>query len=91
MHVRAEEQILKVSLTQLGHQVSWDLGPTDEKTTQAHFILNARVSTTPETLEALVRLVLTQVGTQMGIDLEMTDLACFSPLPPCPSYRLLSV
>lgn len=91
MHGVAEEQILKVSLTQLGRQVSWDLGPTDEKTTQAHFILNARVSTPPEALEALVRLVLTQVGAQMGIDLEMTDLACFSPLPPRPIYRLLSV
>jgi hypothetical protein len=91
MHVVAEEQVLKVSLTQLGRQVSWDLGPTDEKTTQAHFILNARVSTTPETLEALVRLVLTQVGAQMGIHLEMTDQACFSPLPPRPTHRLLSV
>jgi G3E family GTPase len=91
MYVKAGEQTLKVSLTQLGHQVFWDLGPTDEKTTQAHFILNARVSTTPETLEALVRQALTRVGTEMGIHIEMTDQACFSPLPPRPTRRLLSV
>ena len=91
MHVSTEEQTLKASLTQLGRQVSWDLGPTDEKNTQAHFILNARVSTTPETLEILVRLALARIGMQMGIRLEMTDLACFSPLPPRPTYRLLSV
>jgi G3E family GTPase len=91
MHVVAKEQTLKASLTQLGSQISWDLGPTDEKTTQAHFILNARVGTTPETLEALVRLALSQVGEQMGTHLELTDLSCFSPLPPRPLYRLLSV
>ena len=72
--------------------MSWDLGPTtDEKTPQAHFILNARVSTTPETLEILIRQVLTQVEAQMGIHLEITDFACFSPLPPRPIYRLLSL
>ncbi|TMC19756.1 MAG: hypothetical protein E6J34_14720 [Chloroflexi bacterium] len=91
MHVTTETQVLKGSLTQLGRPMSWDLGPTDEKTTQAHFLLNVRVTTTPKILETLIRQVLTQVVGQMGTHLEMTDLACFSPLPPRPTYRLLSL
>jgi G3E family GTPase len=91
MYVRAGKQTLKVSLTQLGCQLFWDPEPTDEKTTQAQFIVNARVNTPPETLEALVRQALIRVGGEMRMHIEMTDQACFSLLPPRPTHRSLSV
>ena len=81
----------KVSLTHLGSSISWDLRPNDALTHQAEFILNARVSIDPPPLEELVRQALAQVAAQEGIHADITEIACFSPLPPHPTYRLLQV
>jgi hypothetical protein len=81
----------RVSLTQLGQPASWDLLPDDAQTSRAAFILNARVSTPPPALESLVRQSLARAHTETGMHTDITELACFSPLPPRPTYRLLHV
>ena len=91
LHLTTSVAMFKVSLTQLGSSISWDLRPNDALTHQAEFILNARVSTDPPTLEALVRQALARVVAQAGMHADITEIACFSPLPPRPTYRLLQV
>jgi hypothetical protein len=71
--------------------VSWDLGPTGQPTTTADFVLNARVTATPDVLEALVRRALARTGARLEVALELTELSCFSPAPPRPIHRLLSL
>lgn len=80
-----------VSLTHPGRPVSWDHLADDEQTSQATFLLNARVGTDPSTLEALVRQSLAHAETQANLHTDITTLACFSPLPPRPTYRLLQI
>jgi G3E family GTPase len=91
LHVIAEMEVWKVSLTQLGRPATWDLAPTDIQTAVASFIVNARVNTTPLILEALIRGVFSEVATASGITADIEELACFSPLPPRPTHRLLEV
>jgi G3E family GTPase len=91
IHVVAGEQALKASLIQLEGPVSWDLGPSNKTTTAAAFVLNARVNAAPEVLETLVRRALAQTGAGLEVRLELTDLSCFSPAPPRPIHRLLSL
>jgi len=91
LHLTTSVSTFKVSLTQLGSSISWDLRPNDALTHQAEFILNARVSTDPPTLEAPVRQALARVAAQAGMHADITEIACFSPLPPRPTYRLLQV
>jgi G3E family GTPase len=91
VHVATGGQALKASLTQLDGPVSWDLGPTGQTTTVAEFVLNARVNATPEVLETLVRRTLTQTAAHLDVRLELTELSCFSPAPPRPIHRLLSL
>jgi Ni2+-binding GTPase involved in maturation of urease and hydrogenase len=91
IHVTVGGQALKASLTQLDGPVSWDLGPTGQPTTTADFVLNARVTATPDVLEALVRRALARTGARLEVALELTELSCFSPAPPRPIHRLLSL
>jgi G3E family GTPase len=91
VHVATGRQALKASLTRSNGPVSWDLGPTDQTTTMAEFVLNARVNASPQALETLVRHSLTQAAAYLDVRLELTELSCFSPAPPRPVHRLLSL
>jgi hypothetical protein len=91
IHLDARGQALKASLTQLDGPASWDLGPTGETTTTAEFVLNARVNATPDVLETLVRQALAQTAARLAVGLDLTEVACFSPPPPRPIHRLLSL
>jgi G3E family GTPase len=91
LHLTTSVATHKASLTQLGSPITWDVRPNNTLTHQAEFILNARVSTDPPTLEELVRQALAGVAAQVGIHADITEIACFSPLPPRPTYRLLQV
>jgi len=53
-------------------------------------VINARVETTPDTLENLVREALEQVA---GPDIDVTteDLRVLSPGRPTPTHRILTV
>lgn len=88
LHVTTSEGPLKASLTQLGDPVSWDARASGSSTAHAQFILNARVHTTPSTLESIVRRRAAQVSAQQGIRCKFSYLECFSPLPPQPTFRL---
>lgn len=89
LHVSAADALWKVSLTQLGNPASWDVCPTDVKTREAQVLINARVGTDPATLETLTRQALEETLSSSGIQHTITNLDCFSPLPPRPTYRLL--
>jgi G3E family GTPase len=89
LHLTASTASWKVSLTQLGNPVSWDVCPPDAETPEAHLILNARVGTDPATLEMLIRQALEETQSSSGIQYTITHFECFSPLPPRPTYRLL--
>jgi len=60
------------------------------RSTQARLVINARVETTPDTLENLVREALEQVA---GPDIDVTteDLRVLSPGRPTPTHRILTV
>jgi hypothetical protein len=81
---------LKASLTQSGNPISWDAQSGGERAESARFILNARVSADPRTLETIVRQTVAEVGVRPPVRSELTFLECFSPLPPQPTYRLLA-
>ena len=89
VHVRADGQALKASLTRADGPVSWDLGPTGDPTGTADFVLNARVSAAPEVLETLVRRAIAGTDADLDVRLDLAELACFSPAPPRPVHRLL--
>jgi len=91
LHLSTSTGGYRVSLTRLGQPACWDLLPDDTPTARATFLLNARVSTTPLVLETLVRPSLARAGTLADLHTDISDLACFSPLPPRPTYRLLQI
>ena len=96
MHLDPRCQTLRVALTeggpepQGGQPISWDLRAGGAPASSARFILNARVNTAPRTLEAIVRQTIATAGTPPPPHSELTFLECFSPLPPQPTYRLLT-
>jgi G3E family GTPase len=90
LHMTTPEGPLKASLTQLGDPVSWDVRASGSSTWHAQFILNARVHSTPSTLESIVRQTTALVSAQQGIRCEFSYLECFSPLPPQPTFRLMA-
>lgn len=88
MQVCSGEVIYKASLTQSGGTLSWDLLPDDSRHAQMSFILNARVNTTPVTLEQTVRQLFAEVTPEPDFHYDFAHFECFSPLPPQPSYRM---
>jgi G3E family GTPase len=89
LHMRTPSGALKASLTQAGQPISWDMRAGAEQTSSARFILNARVSTDPHTLEAIVRQTIAETSARPALRSDLTFLECFSPLPPQPTYRLM--
>ncbi|MFM7584660.1 MAG: hypothetical protein ACKO9F_18300, partial [Caldilinea sp.] len=80
--------LYKASITQSQGPVSWDSFPTEQPTTALTFLLNARIQSTPTTLESVVREVFDELAPSPDFDCQFTQFECFSPLPPTPTYRL---
>lgn len=93
-HVKAQiaagDAVWKASLTATGAPLLWDVQPVQEPppTTAATFLLNARVQTTPEQLESIVRTALAELCPPGELHCTLTRLACFSPAEPRPTHRL---
>ncbi len=57
---------------------------------QADVVVNARVATSPEDLESLVRAALQSVAEEQSVEAEIHALQCFRPGRPVPTHRLIS-
>lgn len=78
----------KASITQSGAVPSWDLCPAGGSSDCMHFVLNARVNTTPPILERVLRHTFAAVTPEPDFQYEFTHFECFGPLPPQPTYRM---
>jgi hypothetical protein len=56
--------------------------------TSGTLLVNARVKMEPGELEAIVRDALIRLGKDLGIDVDIIDLQCFSPAYPTPPYLI---
>ena len=95
-HVKAQvtagEDIYKASITQSGTPVSWDLSGGEcaaDEVSKIEFILNARVETSPQVLEEMVRGVMAELCPEPRFRYEFTDFSCISPGEPRPTERIL--
>ncbi len=80
----------KASLTLGGGPLSWDgcMAGDDGKTTRLEFILNARVETSPQVLERVVRSTMAELSPEQSFHYSFTDFTCISPAAPQPSERI---
>ena len=78
----------KASLTDTGGDILWDVMPDVPHSRSGQFVINARVTTTPEELEYMVRSALQRAATVLQADVTIQALECFSPLPPEPMYHV---
>ncbi len=72
--------------------MSWDLrGGEDaaDEVSRIEFILNARVETSPQVLEEMVRGVMAELCPEPRFRYEFTDFSCISPGEPQPTERIL--
>ncbi|MBV7339571.1 cobalamin biosynthesis protein [Chloroflexi bacterium TSY] len=81
--------LFKVSLTQTGGPLIWDRQTEEGQTDHVEFILNARVSTSPEQLEQTVRQGLEQIKPAAAARTLFPHFESFSPAPPQPTHRLV--
>jgi G3E family GTPase len=88
VHVSTPAMAVKASLTQAGTPISWDMWTADVATSQAQFIVNARVNTDPRTLGQAVRRAVEALTPRPDFRCDFTHFECFSPLPPQPTHRL---
>jgi G3E family GTPase len=92
-HVKAQvsspDSVCKASLTQSGGPITWDLLETTAgRELRLEFILNARVETTPQVLEGVVRSVVAELTPPPHFTYTFTDLTCISPAAPQPAERI---
>ncbi len=87
-HVNTPHGTFKASLTQHGLPPSWDIDSGDLPTEQLDFVLNARVSTDPDTLRQMTLQSIDAVKPDPLARYYMTHFECFRPLPPRPTHRL---
>ena len=95
-HVKAQvtagQAVYKASITQSGTPVSWDLrGGEDaaDEVSRIEFILNARVETSPQVLEEMVRGVMAELCPAPRFRYEFADFSCISPGAPRPTERIV--
>ena len=55
LHLQGNDTEYKVSLTQNGNKLSWDMQPASRPNGNLNFILNARAHTSPYDLEQIIR------------------------------------
>ena len=87
-HFKHDDYELKASLIQTGGNILWDKLPDTKSVMSIEFIINARVTTTPETLEDIVLTAYQTVVSSNQATIDMYTLECFSPLPPEPVYHI---
>jgi G3E family GTPase len=91
-HVKAyfkhDDYELKASLIQTGGNILWDKLPDTTSVMSVEFIINARVTTTPEALEDIVLTAFQTVASSNQATIDIYTLECFSPLPPEPVYHI---
>ena len=90
LHLNTPQAALKASLTQMGDSIIWDAHSQPEDVDQAAVILNARVSAPPDRLRATVQQAIAETCARLQTPFEYTHFECFSPLPPEPTFRLLT-
>lgn len=102
--VSAEDAVYKAGITQSGGPITWDQplfahGGRDERTgsredgdagkvLRLEFILNARVETSPEVLEEIVRATVAELAPEPHFTYAFTDFTCISPGAPQPTERI---
>ncbi|MBI1278839.1 MAG: cobalamin biosynthesis protein [Anaerolineaceae bacterium] len=87
-HVSTLSANFKASITQHGFPAAWDVDSEDIPTDQLEFVLNARVSTDPNTLQQMALQSIDAVKPDPLARYYLTHFECFRPLPPRPTYRL---
>lgn len=87
-HVSTPQATFKVSMTQQGYPLSWDVEGDDLPAEQLDFILNARVNSDPERLQQAAQASLDAIKPDPLARLYITHFECFRPLAPRPTYRL---
>lgn len=89
LHLDAGGAALKASLTQTGEPILWDEDGQAAQAEQAAVILNARVSATPEQLQATVQQAIADTSARLQTAFAYDHFECFSPLPPQPTFRFV--
>jgi Ni2+-binding GTPase involved in maturation of urease and hydrogenase len=87
LHLEAEGAATKASLVGFGRPIEFDrdeLAPT----TACTGLVNARIGTTPEALDAAVRVALAAADRASGTVSSVDRLDCFSPSRPVPTHRI---
>lgn len=87
LYVESDSTRAKASLTDSRGPVTWDLHPAEAQAAGLQFVLNARVATTPQRLERLVRGQL-RSRPAPGPRCDITRFECFQPAPPTPPHRM---
>ena len=87
-HLKHDDYELKASLIQTGGDILWDKLPNAKSVMSIEFIMNARVTTTPEELQDMVVNAFQTVASLNTVTIDFHSLECFSPLPPEPVYHI---
>lgn len=87
-HLKHDDYELKASLIRTGGDILWDTLPDAKSITSIEFIINARVTTTPEALEDIIVTSFQKVASTNQVTVDFHMLECFSPLPPEPVYHI---
>lgn len=90
VHVSTAHATYKASVTQNRIAPSWDSEMPDIPVEQIEFILNARVSTDPASLEQSALQSIEAVKPDPLARYYLTHFECFRPLPPRPTYRMVA-
>lgn len=87
-HLKNDEYEWKASLIHTGGDILWDILPDEQAINSGEFIINARVTTTPDELEELVKTSFKTVASTIRANVDFQSFECFSPLPPEPIYHI---
>lgn len=87
-HFKHDAYEVKASLIRTDGDILWDKLPDAKAVTSVEFIINARVTTTPEELEDIVITAFQTVASLNHATADFHSFECFSPLPPKPVYHI---
>lgn len=88
IHVTSGRHSAKAGITASHTPLSWDIYPGDVQATGLQVLLNARVAADPKQLEQVVRRQLARCAHIYAAQCQITQMECFRPAPPKPSYRI---
>jgi hypothetical protein len=90
VQVNAGAWVCKASIIGDGPALQWSLRPPDMLTTHLEFLINARISASPATLENIALAAVDAARPGVTARYYLTHFECFSPQPPRPTYRITS-